>query len=227
MQVILKIILFVVYVLRLAPDVYANEINFFKEKIRLEKQNFSKTDLNNVEHVKKNIHQMYLIDQEVRQYFIANQDNPEAQKLMISMDGFHLAKMKDILQANGWITISKFGRDADHWAWLLIQHADQDPFFQAGCLFLLGNLVAEGETDKKNYAYLYDRVALKFQNLGMKQKYGTQVSISGNKTQLLPYEGSLAELNKRRRAVGLNTVDEYLKMVSTVYKHPASINVKQ
>ncbi|NDD59187.1 MAG: hypothetical protein EBZ47_08075 [Chlamydiae bacterium] len=75
------------------------------------------------------------------------------------------------------IVISKFGSEYDKKAWLIIQHADDDPFFQAGVLFLLERLANKGETDPKNYAYLYDRVAAKFHQIGLLQKYGTQVDL--------------------------------------------------
>lgn len=217
MKKVINLVLFTC-LLQFAHAAYANEISFLEEKIKAEQKNWPTGKLDDIGYVKKVIHKMYLTDQEVRQAFLKDMNHPKVQNLITSMDDFHTAKMKEILQQNGWLTISRYGHDTDHQAWLLVQHADQDPFFQAGCLFVLTNLVAKGETDKKNYAYLYDRVALKFENLGMKQKYGTQVNIGSADIKLLPYEGSIADLNQRRYEAGLNTIEEYLETIKKVYQ---------
>ena len=49
------------------------------------------------------------------------------------------------------------------------------------------------ETNRRNYAYLYDRVAPK---CGLKQRYGTQAIIQDDQLELLPFEGSEEDLNK-------------------------------
>lgn len=195
------------------------KINCLTEKVKVEQQTFPQGDLRDVDYVKRIISQMHLLDQELRAVFAQDFDNPEIQCLIAQMDEFHLTKMKQILLQYGWITISKFGQDADRQAWLLVQHADHDPLFQAGCLYILSCLIDKGETNKKNYAYLYDRVALKFQSLGMKQRYGTQLSLGNKEFELLPYEGSIEEINRKRSEVGLPPLEEYLKMIKQTYQH--------
>lgn len=113
------------------------------------------------------------------------------------------------------------GKDTDNQAWLLVQHADHDPFFQAGCLFILGKLVEVNETSKQNYASLYDRVALKFQALGLKQKYGTQVNISQDLvTTLMPCDGTKNEIEQNRKSMGLEPLDQHMQNIKTFYKLP-------
>ncbi|MDP3532052.1 MAG: hypothetical protein Q8S31_02030 [Alphaproteobacteria bacterium] len=174
MKKIFSIILFV-FVLNIITDSRSTTIDLLKEKIEHRQENFPMGDLNDVEYIKNIINQMFLIDQEIRQYFIENTNDQEVIKLMEKVDCFNTTKMKEILSVHGWTIISKFGAQADDQAWSLVQHADHDPFFQAGCLFILGALIDKTETVKKN-SFLYDRVALKFPALGMKQKYGTQLN---------------------------------------------------
>ena len=215
MKKIFSTILFV-FVLNTSTYIHASNINLLKEQIKQEHENFPIGDLNDVEFVKKIINQMYLKDQEIRQYFIKNINDPEFRDLVINLDRFNTSKMKEILSIHGWVNISKFGANADDQAMLLVQHAD-DPFFQAGCLFILGTLIDKAETDKRHYANLYDRVVLKFPNLGLKQKYGTQFKVENNKFELLPHEGSMETLNTERGKIGLNSMEEYMEDVKKMY----------
>ncbi|MDP1880355.1 MAG: hypothetical protein Q8K60_05395, partial [Parachlamydiaceae bacterium] len=112
MKKIFSTIIFV-FVLNTSTYIHANNINLLKEQIKQENENFPIGDLNNVEFVKKIINQMYLKDQEIRQYFIKNINDPEFRDLMIMMDHFNTAKMKEILSIHGWVNISKFGANAD------------------------------------------------------------------------------------------------------------------
>lgn len=86
-------------------------------------------------------------------------------------DGENTAWLKAHVAAHGWIRISEHGEAASQAAWLLIQHADNDPAFQAEVLTLLEPLVAARETSGGNYAYLYDRVAV---GANRPQRYGSQ-----------------------------------------------------
>jgi|GEM_PF-889868 phosphoglycolate phosphatase-like HAD superfamily hydrolase len=193
-------------------------IKILTKEVRIAQKQFPNGDYKDVNYVKNIIHQMYLLDQKIRTALINDFNSIEGINLITFMDRFHTKQMKKILQAHGWIIISKFGKESDQQAWLLVQHADHDPFFQAGCAFILKYLVKLGETNKRNYAYLYDRAVLNFQNLGMKQKYGTQITIFSDQITLLPYEGSIKELNKRRKAIGLDPVEKYLDTLKNAYR---------
>ena len=79
------------------------------------------------------------------------------------------ARMKEIVATFGWPTISKYGEQAAHAAWLLVQHADEDPQFQEKVLALMKDLPEE--VSKQDVAYLEDRVRV---NTGRPTLYGTQ-----------------------------------------------------
>jgi hypothetical protein len=122
--------------------------------------------------------------------------------------------LKALLAIHTWFTLSAFGPEADNNAWLLVQHADQDPSFQKRILAILEPLAARQETNPSNFAYLFDRVASSFQNPEKRtvQRYGTQGRCVG-KGQWEPFEvEDPANLDKRRASVGLSPEDEYKKL---------------
>src|SRR5262245_20457116 len=50
-------------------------------------------------------------------------------------------RMKEIVDEVGWPVAAKVGKLAANDAWLLVQHADQDPDFQRRCLKLIEPLL--------------------------------------------------------------------------------------
>lgn len=92
---------------------------------------------------------------------------PEAQQ----RDNANTEMLKEEVTARGWPLISAVGTQGSAAAWLLVQHADDDPAFQLRALRLMEPLLEKGEVSKRNYAYLYDRVMLP---LTGKQRFGTQ-----------------------------------------------------
>ena len=87
------------------------------------------------------------------------------------IDRDNTAWLRADLAANGWYRISAFHPSASNAAWLMVQHADRDPAFQQEMLVMLEPLAAEGEIERSDFAYLFDRVAV---NAGRPQRYGSQ-----------------------------------------------------
>ena len=132
---------------------------------------------------------------------------------MGEVDHQNTADLKALLRTYRWFTINEFGERASLNAWLLVQHADADAAFQREVLAILEPLAAKGETNPKNYAYLYDRVASSFQNPAARkpQRYGTQGQCSGPGTwEPLPVEDP-DKLEARRAEMGLSSMAEYKK----------------
>src|SRR5207249_4343984 len=75
------------------------------------------------------------------------------------VDRRNTARMKEIIAAVGWPTRSKVGDQAEHMAWLLVQHADLDPNFQKEC-FALMSAEQAGEVCLSHLAYLEDRICI-------------------------------------------------------------------
>ena len=115
--------------------------------------------------------------------------------------------LKSTLARIGWFRISVYGSSASHVAWLLVQHADQDPTWQKEVLGVLKPLAAQGEASWKDVAYLEDKIA---SAESRPQVYGTQGRCQGGAWS--PFEISdPGHVDERRIAIGLAPIDEYAK----------------
>ena len=92
-------------------------------------------------------------------------------EVLAAVDADNLAWLREVVASVGWPGQSMVGEDGAHAAWLLAQHADQDPAFQRRCLELMTQAVASGEAAKADLAYLTEGVLLAE---GKAQEYGTQ-----------------------------------------------------
>lgn len=171
----------------------------------------------NKENVKYQLKLMYDLDQTIRKECIHERENPKIKSFIDHIDKINIRYVKKIIEKYGWIKISEFGKDASNQAWLLVQHADFDPNYQYECLKIMEKLLPTKEIDPQNYAYLYDRVALKTPAMGMRQKYGTQIQKKGENWELLPFEGTLEDVNRLRSDIGLDAVEDYLKFAEKMY----------
>lgn len=119
--------------------------------------------------------------------------------LMCTSDEDNLNWLKDQVARNGWFDIQRYGRAADQAAWLMVQHADGAPAYQAYIAALLEVKARSGETDPRNYAFLSDRIAVR---AGRPQPYGTQMEcVKGE--WLKPEVEHPQDLDTRRAALGL------------------------
>jgi hypothetical protein len=136
------------------------------------------------------------------------------------VDERNTARMKEIVERHGWPGKSLVGGEGAHAAWLLVQHADHDRPFQKRCLALLAEAVKKGDAAGGDLAYLTDRVRV---GEGQKQVYGTQFSTVDGKLVPAPIEDE-ANVDRRRKEVGLQPLAEYLKTAEQFYnpKPPVS-----
>lgn len=119
-------------------------------------------------------------------------------------DHANTAWMKTVVGQHGWPTIAKVGPQASSSAWMLVQHADDDPVFQLKMLRLMEPLAARGDVSPKNYALLHDRVMLQMTG---KQRYGTQMSCASGSWRPFTLEDS-GKVESYRYTAGLNTMAE-------------------
>lgn len=125
------------------------------------------------------------------------------------IDRDNTAHMKTVIDKHGWPGKSMVGDEASQAAWLLVQHADLEPDFQAKCLDLIKEAFKKGDATGQQVAYLTDRVLLK---QGKKQLYGTQFIGFGNDVKPQPI-GDEANLDARRAEMGLGPMAEYEKIM--------------
>ncbi|MBD2023826.1 DUF6624 domain-containing protein [Leptolyngbya sp. FACHB-711] len=133
-----------------------------------------------------------------------DQEMRNSQEWDAEVDIRNTQRLKQIIGEIGWPSISKVGREAANYAWLLAQHADHDVAFQRDCLHLMQHLMSD--VDATTVAYLEDRVRV---NEGRPQLYGTQYyedeqGVFGPRPIEQP-----DEVDERRRAVGLEPLAEY------------------
>ena len=144
---------------------------------------------------------MRVEDQKYRQP--TNFDGPAVAKI----DEENRTRLKKIVEQYGWPTITMVGKDGAFAAWLLVQHSDADPQFQATALKLMEPLLEKREALRENYAYLFDR-------LNRPQRFGTQGSCK-SKGLWAPREiENPAEVDRRRTEVGMQPLAEYIETAS-------------
>ena len=179
--------------------------------------------------VQKRLAQMVELDQYARKFdgttargsFNAAEDQYFSSQMgqrWNAIDTANTNEIKALIKRHGWFKISAFGGEADGNAWLLVQHADLDPDFQKEVLMLLEPLVAQGETNKQNFAFLHDRVNLSASDPSKQrpQRYGTQGHCIG-KGQWEPHPvEDPKNLEARRANVGLSTMAEYVKLFKDI-----------
>lgn len=136
----------------------------------------------------------------------------------------HSEKIKDIdlenqkelariVQERGWPTRSRDGSDVADAAWLIVQHADNDPGFQQQCFELMKDL-PESEVSQEQMAYLIDRIRV---NAGEPQLFGTQFNPTETTTEPYPIEDP-ENLDERRKQVGLPPFEEYAQQMQALQK---------
>lgn len=143
----------------------------------------------------------------------------ELTKASIAEDRANTARMRQIVEEYGWPTYDLVGQGPSNNAWIIVQHADRNPLFQAKCLPLLKAAADHEQANPRNYAYLYDRVQV---SQGEKQLYATQSSSNNGL-----YEGSFyaledeSNVQKRREEMGIEqSVVDYATSMGFEYSIP-------
>jgi hypothetical protein len=131
---------------------------------------------------------------------------------MKRVDTENTARLGEIVERHGWPTFTLVGKGGAKAAWILVQHADLSPKFQRKCLDLMAKAPRD-EIFPDDFAYLTDRVLLAE---GKMQVYGTQFTMANGKCKPRPLEDE-ANVDKRRREVGLPPLAEYLKQAEGFY----------
>lgn len=189
-----------------------------KARLQAERIDFVSVDIDNVALLQAMIFCMCELDQACRVAYIHDRKNEHLKSVMLEIDALHTDIMKKIIARYGWLIISRFGKETDQQAFLLVQHA-RDVDFQAACLDLLEQALDNEETHPRHYAYLYDRVALQQEKYNYQQKYGTQFYLTEQGDFiLLPYQGSLEDVDRRRLSIGLSSLAEYSNRFISLYQ---------
>lgn len=122
--------------------------------------------------------------------------------------------LKATVAEKGWPERSRVGADGAKAAWVIVQHADHDPAFQAEMLPLIETAARRGEADFADYALLTDRVLLA---QGKPQRYGSQFKENADGIFELQPTADMDGLDARRREVGLQPLAAYKAVLAEMY----------
>lgn len=151
-------------------------------------------------------------DQAARVAWMARRWDRELARAVTLSDRNNLRWLRELVASKGFPTAAQVGEEGVNHAWLLMQHMDNDPQFQASLLPVLEQRHADGEMDADDLARYTDRV-LKAQ--GKPQRYGTQFSPEemGSEHFGLPDEASVREVDAHRRELGVMPLADYTCMM--------------
>lgn len=148
-------------------------------------------------------------DQEVRERPLPPLNSPDVHPLiedMSKIDQANFRRLEEIINEFGWPGRQLVGEEASTAAWLIFQHAHLEQ--QKRYLPALRSAVAKGEVRASNLAMTEDRILI---GEGKNQLYGTQIVSSLDGKPMLHPVDDPANIDERRKAMGLPPIDEYLK----------------
>jgi hypothetical protein len=148
-------------------------------------------------------------DQQVRERPLPPLNSPDIQPLieeMTKIDQANFRRLEKIINEFGWPGKHLVGEEASTAAWLIFQHAHLEQ--QKRYLPALRSAVGKGEARASNLAMTEDRILV---GEGKNQLYGTQIGSDPNGKPMLHPVDDPANIDERRKAVGLPPIDEYLK----------------
>ena len=154
-------------------------------------------------------------DQEARRAALVDPMNTNLRGTIQRIDRENREELRAMIRQFGWPGRSLVGEQAAHAAWLVAQHADEDPDFQKQCLRLMES-APTGEVSNKDLAFLTDRVLL---NSGRPQRYGTQFKQIGQRFVPQPMD-ELKKVEARRHKIGLPPLAQYARELQELYARP-------
>jgi hypothetical protein len=131
-------------------------------------------------------------------------------------DSLNYLQIKKIFLMFGYPNYDLVGEEGSLNFWFLVQHQDQYPDFQERVLQKMEVEANLKKASSVNYAYLVDRVKV---NTNKKQVYGTQCKLNKNQTSMiLKPVIRPRNLNKRRKSVGLGSIENYIATMNEINK---------
>lgn len=117
------------------------------------------------------------------------------------------ARFKQLIGRDGIPTLAMVGDDGVQAAWLIVQHADNDPELQRSYLAGITQLAEQGQYPFSHVAYLHDR-------LHRPQRYGTQGGCDAEGRWAPREIEEPAGLDDRRAKAGLPPMAQYVERAS-------------
>lgn len=156
--------------------------------------------------------QMKLIDYEQSENY-----DPKSDATKLLYDSFAIINANNktyvdsILKNYGWLGEDKISRIGQNALFLVVQHSSFD--YQLSIKKITKRAYRKGNILSANYALMRDRI-LVLQN--KKQIYGSQAKKYDDKYYIMPCKNK-KRLNKRRKKVGLDPIEDYIKSLETTF----------
>lgn len=164
---------------------------------------------------------MMVSDQSAREAMMGgHKSTPEELKQLWKIDAENLPRIKAILKKHGFPSAKQVGKDGANAAFLLVQHADNDPAFQTRALKLMQPLLARHEINAADVALLTDRVLVAQKQ---PQRYGSQFD-GINGVNVLHALEDPAHLDARRASMDLFPMRTYACIMTTAYRLPLDLS---
>jgi len=130
-------------------------------------------------------------------------------KIMVA-DSLNYFRLQEVFEKYGYPDYDLAGEKGSHNFWSLVQRQDKHPSFQESAVTQMKEKADKGKASIAEYAFLKDHVLV---NAGKPQIYGTQLQLNGTGSsyEAKPVE-DIANLNERRKSVGLSTEEDYMTM---------------
>jgi hypothetical protein len=146
--------------------------------------------------------------------FESDQDNrKDGKHIDAGIDHENQVQVVSLIEKCGWPRKAEVGEQGMKAVFLVIQHASKD--LREKYFPLIKASAENGEISLRAVAMMEDRMLMEN---GKKQKYGTQlISYNNGPLKLHPIEDE-ANVNKRRAAMGMETIEQYLKHFGLEYK---------
>ena len=171
--------------------------------------------------LRKKLLAMVASDQAVRQAVMGGHEpTPEELKQLWKIDAENLPRIKAIIKKHGFPSVKQVGKDGANAAFLLVQHADNDPAFQARALRLMQPLLTRHEINAADVALLTDRVLVAQKK---PQRYGSQFDGINGVNVLYAVEDP-AHLDARRASMDLFPMRTYACIMTTAYRLPLDLS---
>ncbi len=181
-----------------------------EDKVKL---NIAKSDANLnkglvllLDSVYRDYHSNRLKEVSIKNEFGTNSNElNDIKKTINKRDSVNLLIVTNVIDTYGWLGRGSVGFIGNYSLALIIQQAELN--VQEKYLVKMRTAFENKNVESQDLALVEDKVALR---KGQKQLYGSVVVTVGNKNYVAPIE-DVENLNKRRTALGLKPMNEYLK----------------
>lgn len=155
-----------------------------------------------------------IVDSIEQKYGFESEETQEIWQKIHKNDSINLIKIDSIISKYGWLGVDKIGEKGNATLFLVIQHSDLKT--QEKYLPVMKDAVKKGNANGSDLALLIDRIEM-FN--GRPQVYGSQIQYIDGKYTIYKIIDE-KNVNKRRSEVGLQPLEEYVKIWNIDYKLP-------